>query len=770
MDLTLNTTGFQGTGHLRFAGNDIRDVHRQFGATVSSITKRKLNEVIDSLGKRERAAVHLEYASNSLQQLEQLATENFLTINGVNWLRRYLEALYGFCEGSGITATEGALLQLEIQTECQTIILQDKNTQEIRFIHTEEDGNYSITEMRSDPFRLVELNISGRKTTFFAYPGLCSWGPAFNIRHDLGIILMVDDLYMKESANKGPITANAMAFMALDSGDLNIVEQLLNRAKTAPAGFSGGYALHFVVAGENPTMEAVEFGSDQVSWERPTVLPDRSFFVHANCPITGSLQPTTDAGIPSPETQLEEVEIFVEMRLRHQRLEAKASGVNWLGQDPHASITTGQWLIASPEGDIGGYSDPNGYEHWEYFTGLPSKWTLSHMVGYVGKLGTTISVGRYLPPPIPGHEYSLQPRKNYPYARKRIWKEAARVQKALHLKQGWLRSSWRSDTIIPPKLYPGAEVRIIAPATSLNSMRSVVARQAHKRLEAMGLHVTYGENVYEEDDFDSSSVKSRVRDLHNAFLDPNVKAVISADGGFNSNQMLAHINWHIIKENPKILTGYSDITALQNAILTKTGLVTYSGALFWSLGIDSFFDYSKWYFEKCLFGTRPFEVHPSIDWDDDNSEDESQAKDWIGKGLVTISEGEAFGTIVGGNLSTFGLLRGTEFFPNLENSILFLEDDFEYQIHHFDRDLQALIHLPEFFGVRGLVLGRTEAASNIDLNLMTQMIQAKEELKSIPVIVNADFGHTYPKILFPIGGSAYINAQKGHPIVRILDH
>jgi len=128
--------------------------------------------------------------------------------------------------------------------------------------------------------------------------------------------------------------------------------------------------------------------------------------------------------------------------------------------------------------------------------------------------------------------------------------------------------------IIPPKLKQGDEIRIIAPARSLSLLSEDLVILAKENFEKQGFKITFSKNCKEKDMFNSSSVKLRVDDLHEAFSDENVKAVFTVIGGFNSNQILKYLDYDLIKNNPKILCGYSDITALANAITAKTGLIT----------------------------------------------------------------------------------------------------------------------------------------------------------------------------------------------------
>src|SRR3989338_4027187 len=172
------------------------------------------------------------------------------------------------------------------------------------------------------------------------------------------------------------------------------------------------------------------------------------------------------------------------------------------------------------------------------------------------------------------------------------------------------------NKIYPAKLKKNDEVRIIAPARSLSIISKEIQEIANKRFFDLGLRLTFGKHVNETDEFNSSSIESRIEDLHDAFKDKNVKAVITIIGGFNSNQLLRYIDYKIIKNNPKIFCGYSDITALNNTFLKMSGLVTYSGPHFSSFGMLKGIDYTIDYFKKCLFSEDEFLIEPSEEWSD----------------------------------------------------------------------------------------------------------------------------------------------------------
>ena len=325
---------------------------------------------------------------------------------------------------------------------------------------------------------------------------------------------------------------------------------------------------------------------------------------------------------------------------------------------------------------------------------------------------------------------------------------------------------------MPSKLKQDDEIRIVSPSRSLSIIPENVIKIATERLEKMGLKVTFSKNSKETDEFDSSSIKSRIEDLHDAFKDKNVKAVITTIGGFNSNQLLKYIDYKIIKNNPKIFCGYSDITALNNTFFKMSDLVTYSGPHFSSFGMLKGIDYTIEYFKKCLFSEDEFFIQASEEWSDDRWYTKQDERKFVkNNGYLLINEGDAEGTIVGANLCTFNLLQGTEFMPSLKNAVLFLEDDNESKPHTFDRDLQSLIHQPDFDKVKGIIIGRFQNASEMINETLIKIIKTKKELENLPVVANLDFSHTTPQITFPIGGSIKLIASDKKQIqLELLKH
>jgi muramoyltetrapeptide carboxypeptidase LdcA involved in peptidoglycan recycling len=185
--------------------------------------------------------------------------------------------------------------------------------------------------------------------------------------------------------------------------------------------------------------------------------------------------------------------------------------------------------------------------------------------------------------------------------------------------------------IFPEKLKEGCTIRVVAPTQSIKLpfITEDVIKIAIKRFEELKINVTFSKHIAEKDYFNSSSVKSRAEDLNEAFEDPTVKMIITAIGGYNSNEILPYLDYDLIKKNPKILYGYSDITAILNGIYTRTSLVTYYGPHFFDFGGKKGFEYSLEYFKKCLFSDEPFDVFPSEQWSNDRWVNNQENRNFI---------------------------------------------------------------------------------------------------------------------------------------------
>jgi muramoyltetrapeptide carboxypeptidase LdcA involved in peptidoglycan recycling len=327
-------------------------------------------------------------------------------------------------------------------------------------------------------------------------------------------------------------------------------------------------------------------------------------------------------------------------------------------------------------------------------------------------------------------------------------------------------------SIIPRKLKKGDGVRVIAPAHTLAMpfINPAVRDIATGRMATLGLKVSYGKYVNETDMFQSSSVEHRIEDFHDGLNDRSVHLLHAIIGGFNCNQMLRGLDYPLFRKVCKSLCGFSDITALLNAIYARTGVVTYLGPMFFSFGEKMNFEYTEDHFRRCLVDSEPFAIRPSAKWSNDRWAGKQDERTFNPTEYWVIHPGKAEGRIVGGNLCTFNLLQGTEYFPDLDGTIVLAEDDDTVMPWTFDRDLQSLIHQPGFKDVVGLAIGRFQPGSEMTREKLTYIVDTKPELKDMPVLANMDFGHTTPTATYPIGGEGRLCSETGDPRLEITKH
>lgn len=286
--------------------------------------------------------------------------------------------------------------------------------------------------------------------------------------------------------------------------------------------------------------------------------------------------------------------------------------------------------------------------------------------------------------------------------------------------------------------------------------------QSKRKLEQIGFHVEFSKNSSCTDIFISSSIKKRVMDLHDSLKNSNVDIILPVLGGYNCNQLLDYINYDLFRKYPKIICGYSDITVILNAIYAKTGITTYLGPTFHSFAMKKGLEQTIEYFKKAINHESYYLKDPDF-YSSDKWYDDQEERNFIrNKGCIVINEGKAEGTIIGGNLCSFNLLQGTLYMPSLKDKILFIEDDalvgkeFPYE---FDRNLVSLIQQKDFDKVRGIIIGRSQIQVGMNLTKWRKILN-KKELKKMPIIINANFGHTTPNATIPIGGYCIIDTYK----------
>jgi len=327
--------------------------------------------------------------------------------------------------------------------------------------------------------------------------------------------------------------------------------------------------------------------------------------------------------------------------------------------------------------------------------------------------------------------------------------------------------------VSPPKLIPHrSTVGVISPSRSLSIIDQSIQKISRETLASCGFNVIVDPLNYEVYEFDSPSISSKLTLIHRLTKDPSINVLLTSIGGFNSNSIIEHLDYDLIKANPKIWCGFSDITAILNAITVRTRLITYYGPHFSTFGMVKNNDYTIDSFLKITTTDKPQAIKPSKLWSDDEwylDQDRRVLKK--NSGHVILQPGQAKGLLFGGHLSTYGLLRGTKWYPQEKNTILFVETDQdspEYTPNEFDRELEAILQTQKH-KLSGLIIGRFIEKSTVTLQVLRRIIESKDELRNIPIIANIDFGHTSPITTLPIGGTMVIDTQK-NPSMKILCH
>lgn len=305
------------------------------------------------------------------------------------------------------------------------------------------------------------------------------------------------------------------------------------------------------------------------------------------------------------------------------------------------------------------------------------------------------------------------------------------------------------------KLTKGDHIRVLSPSSSIARLGGRQANQAAQdRLEEMGFRISFSKNYDESDLVASASIKSRVEDIHEAFADKTVDAILATIGGFNANELLPYLDYELIARNPKIICGYSDTTALLNGIFAKTGMKTYMGPSYSSFKMVEGQAYQSQMWLQALT-EKAYDLTPSREWSSDPWFDPTLPRTFFKTEWKVYTPGRASGTVIGGNLSTFGLLRGTPYAPQVEDYILFLEEAEGDDYIEFMRNLAAI--LQAYPTPNALVLGRFPKECQMTEDLLMFILDKHPVLKTIPVLYDTDFAHTQPLFTVTIGARAVID-------------
>ncbi|MCB2290936.1 LD-carboxypeptidase [Clostridium sp. CS001] len=315
------------------------------------------------------------------------------------------------------------------------------------------------------------------------------------------------------------------------------------------------------------------------------------------------------------------------------------------------------------------------------------------------------------------------------------------------------------------RLKAGDSIGIFSPSSPITYTCPIRFERATEYLKNKGFKIIEGALTCKYDYYRSGSIKDRAEELNALIRNPDVKCIISTIGGMNSNSILPYIDYDAFKRNPKIIIGYSDVTAILLAIYAKTGIHTYYGpALVASFGeFSPFVDDTYEYFKELLIDeiklpytlkTPAFWTEESIDW-----ETQDRAKIQNENHLITVYNGIVRGRLIGGNLNTMQGFWGSEYMPEIKDGdILFIEDSLKDPAT-IERSFSLLKVNGVFDRVSGIILGKHECFNDCKTGKKPYEILL-EVLgdKKLPFIAEFDCCHTHPMLTLPIGCMVELDA------------
>lgn len=336
--------------------------------------------------------------------------------------------------------------------------------------------------------------------------------------------------------------------------------------------------------------------------------------------------------------------------------------------------------------------------------------------------------------------------------------------------------------IKPQHLKKGDVVGLISPSAPLAGLLPHRVKQGIRGLKKIGLKVVVGKNALRVTGYTAGSPKERANDINRMFKNKTIKAIIAMIGGNHSNQLLSYLDYKMIRKNPKPFIGYSDLTVLQFALYRKVRLVTFYGPCLLTQFAENPdpLQYTVKYFRKALFNSQESigEVQPSQKWTE-------EILDWFEKkdlvrprilkpntGWEWLKEGEAEGRILGGCIASMMHLRGTGYWPNFTDSILFWEIPEGSNLTEgespstIDAYLMDLELSGVFKEIRGMIIGRPYHYTEEQLVSIKKIIKERTRKYRFPLLFNIDIGHTDPMITIPLGVNAQLNSSTNSFVVK----
>jgi len=300
--------------------------------------------------------------------------------------------------------------------------------------------------------------------------------------------------------------------------------------------------------------------------------------------------------------------------------------------------------------------------------------------------------------------------------------------------------------MLPKGIKPGDTIGVIAPSNIVLEKDEEYIEKSKKLFEDLGYKIKFGKYIRAKTLGYGATAREKAEDINNMFADDEVKAIICVKGGEDSNSTFDYIDYELIKNNPKIICGFSDITSITNAIYTKTDLITFNGPTFKSLTSWET-DYA---FKEMIkrFQDKSLELGVA----DDKYE--------------TIKEGIAEGELVGGNLSLTTRLVSGKYSLDFTDKILFIEElGFESDPNLVNNNLYYMKQNGVFDKIKGIWVGNYEHESGITIEKI--LLDVLDGEYNFPIIKSNNFGHCDKKTVIPIGTKAKIDTNKDKKIILI---
>lgn len=294
------------------------------------------------------------------------------------------------------------------------------------------------------------------------------------------------------------------------------------------------------------------------------------------------------------------------------------------------------------------------------------------------------------------------------------------------------------NLIKPNKLNKGDTIGILALSGEIKSKAKVL--RAEKYFLKKGYKVILSENIFDQNRYLAGTDKKKIEELHKFFKNPDIKMILCARGGYGAIRLLDKIDWELIKNNPKIFAGYSDVSAIDSTILTQTGLITFYAPMAQSdFGRKDLSKVVEKSFFKAVTNTEGLEIKP----------DRRKAK--------VYCSGKCSGILWGGNLATVVSMCGRDFIP--DEKFIFFAEDLNEDVYKIDKMMTQLLNIEKFRkNLQGIILGDFLNSGN--KKHFDELFFEIGDKHKVPILSGFKISHAKDKITLPYGAKAIFSTEE----------